>query len=236
MYCKGQIFVFASYIRKRDHAIAVKKYSLSTGRWKNVAYLKNRLDFCVCTFIDQVYILGGVDVNGAEITGFLNTCTNFHIKDFLYREKQVASMKQSRSSAACTVFKGKIVVTGGYHEEFNDLKTVEAYDHLANEWSVMPNMIKAHSYHDAVTVKNKMYVVCDENVEIFDGQKFVSLKRPSDYKYGRGTFSTGNKIHVVKFHKGKMLTYDTVKDKWSEEPIKFAGKKRYECFVKTPKI
>ena len=34
-----------------------------------------------------------------------------------------------------------------------------------------------------------------------------------------------------------MLTYDTVKDEWSaEEPTNFAGKKRYECLVKTPKI
>ena len=95
VYCKGEIFVFASYIRKRDYAIALKKYSLSTGRWKNVAYLKNRQDFCVCTFIDNVYILGGEDVNGAEITGILKTCTNFHTKDLLYMEKEMASMKQS---------------------------------------------------------------------------------------------------------------------------------------------
>ena len=80
-----------------------------------------------------------------------------------------------------------------------------------------PNMINAYSYNNSVTVKNKMYVISHENFDIYDGKKFVSLKRSSDYAYGCETFSTGNKIHVVKFYNGKMLTYDTVKDEWSAQ-------------------
>ena len=33
-----------------------------------------------------------------------------------------------------------------------------------------------------------------------------------------------------------MITYDTEKDDWSEELIKFAGEKHNECFIKTPKL
>ena len=233
VYCKGEIFVLANYIRKRDNAIALKKYSLSSRRWKNVAYLKNRLDFCVCTFIDKVYILGGFD---AQLTGLLNTCTYFDTKDFLYREKEIASLKESRCCAASTVFKGKIILTGGFGEHWDQLNTVAAYDHVADEWSKMPNMVNAHSYHDVVTIKNKMYVISRKNVKVFDGQKFVLLKPPSDYFVNLEAFSTGNKIHVVNFDNGKILKYDTVEDEWSEEPIKFAGNKRYEHFVKIPKM
>ena len=132
--------------------------------------------------------------------------------------------------------KENIVVAGGFRELLH-LNTVEAYDHLADKWSWMPNMINGYSKHNLVTVKDKMYVISHKNVEVFDGQKFVSLKRPSGYAFDCGAFSTGNKIHVVKFYKVKMLTYDTVKDEWSaEEPTKFAGKKRYECLIKTPKV
>ena len=81
-----------------------------------------------------------------------------------------------------------------------------------------------------------MYVISHETVEVFDGQKFVLLKRPSGYTFGHKAFSTGNKIHIVKIYDGKMITYDTEKDYWSEELIKFAGKNRYECFVKTHKL
>ena len=65
-----------------------------------------------------------------------------------------------------------------------------------------PNMINAYSYNNSVTVKNKMYVISHENVEVYDGLKFVSLKRPSGYADGCGTFSTGNKIHAVKYYNG----------------------------------
>ena len=81
-----------------------------------------------------------------------------------------------------------------------------------------------------------MYVISHENVEVFDGQSFVLLKPPSDCFVNLKGYSIGNKIHVVNFYNGKILTYDTVKDEWSKEPIKLAGKKRYACLVKTPKI
>ena len=96
-------------------------------------------------------------------------------------------------------------------------------------------MINAYSYNNSVTVKDKMYVISHENVEINDGQKFVSLKRPSGYADGCRTFSTKNKIHAVNIYNGELLIYDTVNDEWSEKPIEFAGKKRCARLVKITK-
>ena len=50
-------------------------------------------------------------------------------------------MIQARDNAACAVFEGKIVVSGGYDNNDNDLNTVETYDVIGNEWSPMADMI-----------------------------------------------------------------------------------------------
>ena len=66
--------------------------------------------------------------------------------------KEVAEMNESRYNASCTVFEGRIVVSGG--DNFGQiLNTVEAYDHVANEWTSMPNMIKERSSHKFISEK-----------------------------------------------------------------------------------
>ena len=71
--------------------------------------------------------------------------------------KSIASLNISRYSAACTVFEGKIVVSGGYNR--GELKSVEAYDHHKNKWSILPDMIDERYKHGVVSMGNKMFVV-----------------------------------------------------------------------------
>ena len=48
-----------------------------------------------------------------------------------------------RHHAACAVFGGKIVVSGGTRWVNVTLNTVEVYDYCSNRWSDMPNMLEA---------------------------------------------------------------------------------------------
>ena len=58
-------------------------------------------------------------------------------------------MNDDRVNAACTVFEGRFVISGG--ENDNGLSTsVEAYDHVADEWSYRSSMIHESSSHNVL--------------------------------------------------------------------------------------
>ena len=59
-------------------------------------------------------------------------------------------MKNVRSHSACSVYEGRIVVSGGSNNN-----TVED-DHIGDTWENMPNMINRRDGHKSV--KNKFFV------------------------------------------------------------------------------
>ena len=117
-----------------------------------------------------------------------------------------APMIESRQNAACTVFEGKIVVSGGGYSEKDEknneekkvdveicLKTIEAYDYHENKWSSLPCMLSPRTNHTAVSISNKLFMIggcsrraCYDNFdvladfEVFDrvNMKFTSIQRP----------------------------------------------------------
>ena len=85
-------------------------------------------------------------------------------------------MHEAKQVASCAVFGGRVVVSGGYNDQM--LRSVHAYDHLDDSWSVMPNMIERRCRHNSVAVKNKLYAIggsLSPNCEVFDStsNKFV---------------------------------------------------------------
>ena len=76
----------------------------------------DRNGFCACSFIDNVYVIGGY------LRGSTNSCLKYNTKDQSWTE--VAKLNEARDYAACAVFKGTIVVSGGYNNPEGRLKTV----------------------------------------------------------------------------------------------------------------
>ena len=72
---------------------------------------------------------------------------------------KIADLKIAREFAACTVFEGKIVVTGGYNYVHSELKSVKAYDYYKNKWTYLPDIIEKRCNHAVVSMGNKMFVV-----------------------------------------------------------------------------
>ena len=62
--------------------------------------------------------------------------------------------RNERKFAACTVFEGKIVVSGGVQSN-----TVESYDFYENKWTYLPSMIEYRYFHGSVSVGNKLFVI-----------------------------------------------------------------------------
>ena len=162
-----------------------------------------------------------------------DSCLQFDTKDNKWKES--ARMNDTRKFAACAVFEGKIVVTGGWDENLNDLNTVESYDVFSDTWSPMQNMIERKRSHSLVVVENKLFVIGRNNSEVFDSScgKFIFLKSP-DCCYLQKAISVGNKIFVFRNFNNSTVVYDVDKDKWSEQPGELTKNNNSYACVKLP--
>ena len=132
-------------------------------------------------------------------------------------------MNSARSHLACSVFEGRIVVSGGYNREI--LNTVEAYDHVGDTWENLPNMIIGRDGHKSVAVKNKLFVMggfFKNSCEVFDSTNFIFtlFKQPKlDSKFylrnPSEVITIGSKLFCLKRN---IKIYDLENDEWSEKP------------------
>ena len=121
--------------------------------------LDKREHYCVCSFLKQFFVIGGVNTNS-----FMKYDLNTE------RWTNKANTSEIRYGSACTVFEGKIVVFGGY-DIYGDLKgvrSVESYDHHENKWTFLPEMIYASYFHEVFSMGNKMLVIGGSGFEAFD--------------------------------------------------------------------
>ena len=242
VYCGGALYVFGGFGTKANFfgslgrnrwiSKSVLKYCLENKTWEEVAEMNDgRYDFCTCALMDQIYIVGGKNGHNNE---YLNTCVKFDTKNNSLTG--VAWMRWYRVSGSCSVFEGRIIVTGGFNIDFNigynyhvqELNTVEAYDHIANRWSSMPNMIERRCFHASAAMRNKLFIIgsfhgikpCeiyDSKNKRFDLLKQCSSKLRFNLANVANTFSIGSKFVTVGYDSSTALSYDVEKDEWSEE-------------------
>ena len=242
---KGELYVFLDDFE----SIEIRKYSKVSKSWENGVVINHRCDFCACALIDSIYIIGGhVSDNLDE---FIESCIQYDPKEGT--QKEIAAT--NRYHAACEIFEGKIVVSGGYveHDIYrpSSTNTVETYDHVADMWSNMPSMVSNRFSHVLVAIKSKLFVVGHRimDCEVFDKfiNKFVIIKSssrlPAEVNAGTpkvGAVSIGNKIVVVgrKFKTAEI--FDTETEEWHEEPCDFskfyAAVNFNACCFKTPQL
>ena len=217
---KGEVYVFSGYNDNFKQIKSVEKYSPSTASaWNKVAYMyDDRENFCVCGFMDKIYVIGGYYDD--RLGYATDTCLVLETNN--YGWKDVAAMKEARGFAACAVFEESIVVTGGWDNNGNDLNTVEKYDATIDEWSPMPDLIEGKRSHSLVVVKNKLYVIGygTDACEVFENscKKFVAIKSPrTGYLYLNQAISIGSKIVAFQDEESSLFCFDVDKDEWSEE-------------------
>ena len=149
-------------------------------------------------------------------------------------------MKEARLDAACAVFEGRVVASGGWNDI--RLNTVEAYDHVANTWLQIPNMVKTRYGHKSVAINNKLFVVSGlENTtsEVFDStcKQFSLFKQPSTYLIGlTEVISVGSKLFLIKSRSAKVFIYDVEKGEWSEESCETMKDLQSFCCAKVPQL
>ena len=214
---------------------SIDKYSPSTNTWNKVSDIyDDRRFFCLCAFIDKIFIIGGTFRHWTRT----KSCFQFGTK--YYNWKEVAGMNEAREDAACAVFDGTVVVSGGWGNDGDELNTVEAYDVVADEWSSMPNMISGKYYHSLLAVRNKLFVIgrSRDTCEVFDkkSKNFVALKSSSvEDVYLNKAISVGSKILVFQDKSAIVLCYDVDEDDWSKESCEVTEHLRSFSCVKLPR-
>ena len=147
-------------------------------------------------------------------------------------------MNTARRCAACVVFQGNIVVSGGIDNNENYLNTVESYDVFADKWFPMPNTMKSKCLHNLVVVKDKLFVIGQgtKGCEVFDNvsRKFIALKPHPSITYSK-CVQIGNKIIVFQRNRSSIVCYDVDKDEWSEELCELTKDLFDFSFTKFPK-
>ena len=160
----SNLFVLGGINQYADTTTYVRKFCSKTKTWSCKAKTDiNFNNFIVCSFMQNIYVIR------YDGSCFLY---NFEANKLI----RIAFMKELRYYASCTVFEGKVVVTGG-----SDKKSVEAYDYYENKWTYLPDMIEKRSYHASVSMGNKLFVVGGDSIsscEVFDNcsRKFTIIK------------------------------------------------------------
>ena len=153
--------------------------------------LDERSRFSVCSFMQTIIVISGSSSNES-----VNSCMAYNCKSRKWT--YIASMNESREDTSCTVFQGKVVVTGGsvnrrlgpsallwrmrrgYSNDFS--KSVETYCFHENKWTQLPYMLKEKCFHSTVSIGNKLFVIdgfSNDGCEVFDSitNKFISIKK-----------------------------------------------------------
>ena len=213
-FCKtavvnSNLFVLGGFSKGLKFNKSIIKFCNKTKTWSSKAQLSlNDNYFCVCSFKNNLNL---INKTGHGFVYNLKADKSF----------QLADTKEERYFAACTVFEGKIVVTGGYS------KSVEAYDYYENKWNNLPDMIEKRCDHATVSMGNKMFVIGGyhtKSCEVLDSlfRKFICIKsglQVIDINSYYNAFSVGNCIVV--FHNFMTFTdttiykYDVCENKWS---------------------
>ena len=227
IYLKGNIYLLDCLHDEGTNLNKIEKYSIASSSLEIVGdMVEERENYCVCCFIDKIYFIGGKMSD--EPTA---TCRYFDTNNYTWGN--AANMREIRTRAACTVFEEKLVVAGGWGID-DWLNKVESFDHTANEWTYMPSMIKPAGDHSLVAVKNKLLVIDESNLEVYDStcKKFVSME--TNFCNFEQAISLGNKIAMFFHNCSAVLCYDTDKKKCSVDPCCATTDASY--FIKIPKL
>ena len=230
---KNQFYMIAMFENKKS--IIVQRYNFITNTWESTELVLNTYIkyLQVCSFLTKIFFIGGCN----RRVGILKSCFNFDT--ITYETTSIKQMNEARVNSACAVFEGRVVVSGGRTIHSDNLKTIEAYDHVSNTWSYMPNMVHGRSGHALIAVRNNLYVlggntsVC-EVLNSFS-RKFTVLKSLSSVKdtgdyVMKEAFAIANKIMILKSGSAKLVVYDLETSELSEVPFNATRDiERYGC-------
>ena len=208
-----------------DGNISISSYSILERNWTEpVVYHHIRADritvYNACAFMNRVYITYGGKWGKYELN---KTIVSFDPKTSEFRKG--ATMNEYRNDSACSVFAGRIVVSGGiYLRSHRGAKqSVEGYD--GEKWAKMPGMLEGRSCHSSAAVRNKLFVFGGKQTASCEAFDFVSrtfARVKGDCPFVNSTRSVkltvaiGSKILLFNNESMELAVFDVEEEKWSD--------------------
>ena len=207
--CESNLYKVEQDLYKVKQECTFRRYNNSR---KNEIVLPSLLDqrseFCVCSFMKKIYIIGGEYnyKNKNILQEIVNSCMCYDIKSNKWT--YVGSLIKNRKHASCTVFKGRIVVTGGYLTPSRlygnrvpyRINSTESYCFHEGMWTQFSAMLLGRADHGSVSIGNKLFVIGGDrkdSCEVLDGitNKFVFI----NIEYKPESLFDSNNIEAVSF-------------------------------------
>ena len=206
---------------------SVKSYSVSTRKWSTLyRFSTPSHSYTACMFMGNIYILA---VRG-------KTCIVINPKT--KKLKKIPELNEERALASSSVFKGRIIVSGG-RKQFIRHRSVEAYDPSTNKWSLIDSMKAPRCLHASISVRNKMFVVGGDGwgcewfssfSELFFDANFLSFGPAEELgstQYAKLGVKSGSKVVVFRGGGVKAYVLDLEEEEWGEEfELDFLHQKR----------
>ena len=251
----SDIYILGGYDENYSWTSSFEMYSIKKKHWKNLSPVHfDQEYYSVCSFMQSIYVIGGYFRTYHEEI-LIDNYDNYYKNDcYKYDTKgnkwyQVACLQTKRSNSACTVFEGKVVVTGGftlnverslsYHEA---LKSVESYDHHDNKWTCLSDLNTAKSYHISFSMGSKLFVIDSgylSHYEVYDkfSRKFTmfTFNIPRAKLRYIEAFGVNDDIFIFDFELNLYL-YNINKKSWTSKGSILNCSLKCAAFQKYPKF
>lgn len=186
------IYIFGGFEGfKRSNRVylnTIERYSIENDQWEVFTNEGPQMSsISACTFHNLIYFGGGKNNNWNKVNDFY--CINVEKKSI---EKK-ASMLTARTTHQLTVCNDRMIVIGGFDDAGNGILSIEMYDHIADQWSVLTNIPGSLSK----TWPQSLGVLAE-------GTRFYV-----------GVFHTPNTFKITQ----KGYYYDLNSNIWSEAPV-----------------
>ena len=219
----SSIMIICNQETKKQSFDDLKMCSSSYDLSNNLVQLPDtRYNYCVCSFMKNHYVIGGIVKFQRE-----RTCLRYTTRNSKW--ENISNLCNARSCAACTVFEGKIVVSGGASDNWKGSNSVETYDHHDDKWTCLPDRIEERYNHGSVGMGNKMFVIGGSyctTVEVFDNvsRKFTHIKQDElKFTVKLSVLGIGNQIFAFpKYYNSKIkrfYIFDFLNDQWCVKEI-----------------
>ncbi|PKA66731.1 F-box/kelch-repeat protein [Apostasia shenzhenica] len=145
----------------RPPLCAVSVCSAGDGCWRRVVTPEPIPTFAQCAAVDgKLVLVGGWNPETLE------PVAGVWVLDLATGEWRAGRpMSAARSFFACAAVGGRVFVAGGHDGSKNALRTAEAYDVVADEWTALPAMAEERDECKGVGIGGKFWVVSGYGTE-----------------------------------------------------------------------
>lgn len=165
----------------------IHRYSIEIDKWEEYSTEGPQMSsMAACTYKSLIYFGGGKNANWNKVSDFYSI--NAAEKQIVKR----ANMLTARTTHQIAVCNDRIIVIGGFDDTGNGILSIESYDSINDQWSVITN------------IPGSISKTWPQSVGVLNGTKFYI-----------SVFHTPNTFKIIQ----KGYFYDLKSNIWSDAPV-----------------